>query len=204
MVMARIKKLKKNDINKNSSIEIKYSINKIREQERKYMAVLVVFFMVLFCVVGYFTLSFNKDNYSNDSVVVDNSKMIDSSPKVLLTGADKKTDDLGLNSEVYSVEINNAQDISSKYQLLFQIDDVDIGECECNNEIFNTNDIRYSLDGENAVSFSNNDILILKEATLEANEVEIINVRMWIDSHAEVKKDILQHLHGHFVIKEIK
>ena len=57
--MARKKRLKKSDINKNNSIEISGSINRLKSQESKYTLFLVIFFMIIFCIICYYTLSFN-------------------------------------------------------------------------------------------------------------------------------------------------
>ena len=54
-----IKKLQKSDINKNSSSQVSHTIRKIKENEAKYTAVLVLVFMASFCVIGYFTLRVN-------------------------------------------------------------------------------------------------------------------------------------------------
>ena len=53
------KKLKQADISKNSSIKISGVINKIKANERRYTASLVIIFMALFMVIGYFTLKLN-------------------------------------------------------------------------------------------------------------------------------------------------
>ena len=45
--MAKSKKLSSNDINKNSSIQVSHSINKIKENELKYTIILVIIFMVV-------------------------------------------------------------------------------------------------------------------------------------------------------------
>ena len=57
------KKLKQADINRNSSIKISGVINKIKANERRYTASLVIIFMALFMVIGYFTLKLNIKEY---------------------------------------------------------------------------------------------------------------------------------------------
>lgn len=202
MTMRKIKKLKKHDINKNNSVEIKHTINKIKEQEEKYTIILVVFFMILFCFVGYFTLYFNKGNYNSNDKSVLSGVSITSSSEILLTKNHKMEDWLGVNSDVYSIEISNSQSKKAEYKLIFNSNDVGIGECECNNETFKIYDVKYSLDGENINHFDNDKELVVKTGVLEANETEVINIRMWIDSSAKIESDIVQHLHGNFSVEK--
>lgn len=197
--MKKIKKLKKSDINKNNSTEIKHTINKIKEQEGKYMTILVILFMIIFCVIGYFTLSFNRDKYNNDT----NQTIgiaVNSSPNILLTKDDKMEDWLGLKSDVHAIEISNTQSKTVKYQLVFNFDEVD--DCDCKNESFNRSDVKYSLDGDRVYNFQNNKENIIKNGTLKAGETEVINIRMWLDSFAETKEEVEQHIHGYFIVNK--
>ena len=57
------KKILQKDISRNSSIKITGTINKIKANERKYTICLVIIFMTLFTVIGYFTLKINVTKY---------------------------------------------------------------------------------------------------------------------------------------------
>lgn len=198
--MKKIKKLKKSDINKNNSIEIKHTINKIKEQEGKYMTILVVIFMVAFCVIGYFTLSFNRDKYNNDtnqSIDI----VVNSSPNILLTKDNKMEDWLGLKTDVHAIEISNVQEKTVKYQLIFNFDEVE--DCECDNKSFRRTDVKYSLDGDRVYNFEKDKENIIKNGTLKAGETEVINIRMWLDSFAETSEESEQHVHGYFIVNKI-
>lgn len=196
--MKKIKKLKKNDINKNNSTEIKHTIYRIKEQEGKYMAILVIIFMIVFCLIGYFTLTFNKDIYNkngNQSVDI----IINSSPNILLTKDNKMEDWLGLKSDVHVIEFSNIQAKTVKYQLVFNFDET--VDCNCNNETFSKSDVKYSIDGNKVYNFGKENVI--KNGTLNAGETEVINIRMWIDSFAETKEALKQHVHGYFTINKI-
>ena len=49
--MAGKKKLKQANINRNTSIEVSHTIKKIKENERKYTIILVIFFMIIIGIV---------------------------------------------------------------------------------------------------------------------------------------------------------
>lgn len=201
--MRKIKKLKKNDINKNSFTEVGHTINRIRQQEEKYTIILVVFFMALFCVVGYFTLSFNKNMTFSDKDLEAAGSILNNSPKILLTRDNIMDDSLGIKSEVYAIEVNNANAKMMNYQIVFYQDTVLEDECECNNKFFDIKDVRYSLDGENVSYFSNEKGNVVMSGTIDSNSTEIINIRMWLAAGVEKLENINDyHLHGHFVIEE--
>ena len=48
---SKSKKLKIKNINKNNNKNVENTINKIRENERKHMTILVISFMLLFCLI---------------------------------------------------------------------------------------------------------------------------------------------------------
>lgn len=200
--MRKRKKLKETDINKNSAIEIKHSINKIKEQEGKYTIILVVFFMILFSIIGYFTLSFNKERIFDGKSLKSDSNILESSPKVLLTSKNIMTDELGLSSEVYTIEVNNSNSRQVNYQLIFYQDAVSEDECACNNKTFDISNVKYSIDGDTVHNLDSGYGRIIKNGTLEANGEEIINIRMWLDSKLSSISKVGYHLHGHFAVQE--
>ena len=61
-------KLKAEDINKNTGKDISHTISKIQANERKYTIILIIFFVSLFFVVGYFSLRVNTDGLFNYQV----------------------------------------------------------------------------------------------------------------------------------------
>ena len=106
--MSRFFKKKKtnkiNNINKNYKKSISSSINKIKENEKKYMTILVIIFMIIFCLISYFTFRVNNKKLSNISEV--NSLTLTAN-NFLLTNNDIKSDSLGLKSSGNTITITN-------------------------------------------------------------------------------------------------
>ena len=64
--MASVKK-KKPDIKKRTNTKMSKSVKKIKDNENKYTFLLVLFFMLLFIVSGYFTLRVQAGTVTNIS-----------------------------------------------------------------------------------------------------------------------------------------
>ena len=64
--MASVKK-KKPDIKKRTNTKMSKSVKKIKDNENKYTFLLVLFFMLLFIVIGYFTLRVQAGTVTNIS-----------------------------------------------------------------------------------------------------------------------------------------
>lgn len=198
--MAKIKKLKQKDISKNVATDVGHSINRIKENEGRYTFLLVLLFMILFCFLGYYTLSFGKEK---NVVKVDNEEFLENSPKILLTKEDIMEDSLGLDTKVYEIEIRNTETGKVKYQITFSEDLILAGDCECDGKAFKINSIRYSLDGKNVNSLANDD-RIVKTGELAANEMEVVSIKMWLASNIKLKNNDNYHLHGHFNIEKVQ
>lgn len=199
--MARISDLRKKHINKNGNIQKKHTINKIKSRETKYTIILVVFFMLCFCIIGYNVLSFNPTPLLNDVKGVSSNRYVTSSSQVVtLTDDDIMSDANGLVSTSYKVVVDNttAQEVS--YQLLFERDRDMTLLCECSDRVFNSSQIKYSLNGTDVNVF--NEDMVIKEVTLNQGDSEEIYLKLWIDSSVMNVRDY--HFHGHFVLKEIK
>lgn len=192
--MARVKKLKLKDINKNSAIEKKYTINKIKKQELKYTIILVSVFMLIFTFLGYKLLAFNE----NDLKVSIKKNTLESfgfnSPVVLLT---KNNIFDEINSKCYILKIDNKKNKNLKYQILFVSDDENKQICGCKN--INNFTIKYSVN--NKVKVLDNS-LIVNEGVVSANSLEEILIKIGFDKNSFLTEN--SHFHGHFVIEEIK
>ena len=104
--MAKLKKLSSNDINKNSSVQVSHSINKIKENELKYTIILVIIFMVVFAFAGYISLRVSND-YINDKVFY-NYNLAFSTNSVTLTNRNILSDENGLKSKGVNYTIKNS------------------------------------------------------------------------------------------------
>lgn len=196
--MARKKRLKKSDINKNNSIEISGSINRLKSQESKYTLFLVIFFMIIFCIIGYNTLSFNdkvmiygkSDDISTDYV---SSK----SELVTLTENNVLSDEAGLLSKNINVEIENGSDFELNYRIIFKQDDNIVLSCGCLDKKIDSSLIKFSIDGEKIQQL--NGEMVITEGSLEPSKNIVIPVKMWVSEEVS-NKDL--HFHGHFVLEE--
>ena len=115
--MFKKKKLKEKDINKNNFTEKKHTINKIKKQETKYTVFLVIFFMVLFSIIGYNILVFNDKDLEN--IVLEKDETLENltftSPSITLNENDILDDDKGLEKKPYRLRIENNKSTKVKY-----------------------------------------------------------------------------------------
>lgn len=197
--MVRKKKLKKSDINKNNSIEISGSINKLKSQEAKYTLFLVMFFMIIFCIIGYNTLSFNdkvmiygKSNDTSDDYISSKSEL------VTLTENNVLSDEAGLLSKNINVEIENGSDFELNYRIVFKQDDNIVLSCGCLDKKMDSSLIKFSIDGEKIQQLDGE--MVITEGRLEPSKNIVIPVKMWVSEEAS-NKDL--HFHGHFVLEEL-
>ncbi len=191
-------KLKVNDINKNTSKDISHTISKIQANERKYTFILAVVFLLIFCLIGFLSLRFNSEELVNYSDSISIASLSSSSKVVFLTNNNKLSDSAGLRSEACKINFfNNTMD-DLNYKIVF-VEDYDAKKkCGCFDSNFNLMDIKYSLDGKNIRSFSNNDGVITT-GFLNPGQMDTIKLRIWISD----KSINNGHIHGYFQIKKI-
>ncbi len=197
--MFKKKKLKEKDINKNNFTEKKHTINKIKKQETKYTVFLVIFFMVLFSIIGYNILVFNDKDLEN--IVLEKDETLENltftSPSITLNENDILDDDKGLEKKPYRLRIENNKSTKVKYTVFLEEDKFAQKTCGCNNN--NNYLLKYSLDKKN-ISIFNNDTPIIREIREKSKE-EIL-ITLWLDKNSSLTENF--HFHGHFVLKEIK
>lgn len=189
------KKLKQANINRNTSVEVSHTIKKIKENERKYTIILVIFFMIIIGIVGYNVLTIdNNELYSDIKTASNTSSYLSlSSNNITLTNKNIMNDKDGLKSKKYAIHITNNTGKVKKYKVYFVSDDKD--NCKCGNKLFNKNNIRYSIDGD--VLSLDNDLFV--EGILRKNEKRNIIFNMWISDEFNSNEEL--HFHGHFIIK---
>lgn len=196
----KIKKITKYDISKNSSIQLGHTIKKIKENERKYTIILVSFFIVLFCFIGYSTLSINSEVLLSNI----NSKKIytgvySSGRTVTMTSENIMSDEEGLNSELYTFAINNDTSSDYYYKLILSEDESAKAHCECNNNI-NEAHIKYSLDGVNVLTLDNNEEMVITKDMIKEEETENITIRLWLSESSNNNQDY--HIHAKLMLVE--
>jgi len=191
------KKKKKTTRNKNKFT----GLEKLMEYETLYTILFVLFFMVLFCVIGYYSLRVhNKSIFSPFQSHKDESLFSVSSSIVTLTEESSLIDDVGLNYHKYAILIDNHQNKEVKYQLLFEEDNDVKSTCGCSFPSFQYSMIHYSIDQKSPLVFQNEKMVLLEDSILSNEKKELI-VSMWLSE--ELRDFGSFHIHGHFTVKEV-
>lgn len=189
-------KLTKKDIG-GSKNNILHSINHIRANENKVIAILTVIFIVIFGVVGYFTLTVDSSSLlSNISKSADITGVSVSTRVVTLDSEDVMSDEEGLKSLPITVSIHNGLEDLYSYQLSLKYDEFIKKACECEKSI-DKNYIHYSVDGINVKTL--NDDMILDVNSVEESTGKDINIRIWVSN--EINLDDETHFHGRFNVE---
>lgn len=202
--MSRFFKKKKtnkiNNINKNYKKSISSSINKIKENEKKYMTILVIIFMIIFCLISYFTFRVNNKKLSNISEV--NSLTLTAN-NFLLTNNDIKSDSLGLKSSGNTITITNNTNELINYKLKLVRDIQNINKDNCSDREVPLEYIRYSIDGVNVstiVPKKNGEIVIIT-GCLKGHKTKKLNIKLWLAE--DITRDKNYHFHGYFTVEKL-
>lgn len=188
---------KSSDVNKNSGIKITHTINKIKEHEARYTAILTGIFMVLIVAVVYFSIRFENSNLSSYSKYTSYSHLSSSGRIVHIGNNDIKSDNEGLKSEPVSVSFSNMTNHTINYVIRFEKEESMIENCNC--EIADYKNIRFSLDGKNVRTFDNDD-MIVTTGMIKSNNDDALNVRFWFDNELDKNSDC--NFYGKFVFEE--
>ena len=192
-------KLKIQDVNKNTGKNISHTISKIQDNERKYTFILVIFFMLLFFVIGYLSLKAKNTNFFNYSNNINGAYLSLSSKVVFLGEKNKISDNNGLLSDGIDISFYNTTDEDINYKLIL-VDDTDLGIlCGCKNEMFDKNYIRFSIDGVNVKRFFNNE-MVITTGYLEMGKTANINLKMWQD----INSLNTGHFHGKVIFEKME
>lgn len=190
--MARLRKMiSEEDISKNSSVKISGTINRIKANERKYTIYLVIIFMFLFTIVGYFTLKFNVDDYNKD---LKKDSITLNSDIVTLSEEDRLSDLDGLKSKSYKITIESGIEEATRYRIRLVKDDTLTDMCGCLEEI-KPSDLRVSFDGD-IVTYNNFDDIVIDTGKIRVHEVRTTYVKIWLS------EDATTHFHGRFILEK--
>lgn len=175
--MPKRKKLRQEDIKKNTSVEISHTINKIKENERKYTIILVLIFMICFIVIGYFSLRIN-----NDYVVSKEDLYTNYNTEVILTNQNIMSDQDGLKSKELVYHLDNKNNRLIIYKIILVLD---------KNNIVDSHYIKYALDDGIVKTLDEN--MIITKGILEGYQNTDVKVRFWIDNSIPKGKDYYFH-----------
>jgi preprotein translocase subunit SecG len=198
-VKSRSKKnLNKSEI-KNSKNNILHSINHVRANEKKVMAILVGVFIILFVVLGYFTLTIDSSNLMSEVKKSANNiiGISVSTSSITLDSDDVMDDESGLQSKAVTLSINNEYPDSYSYRVFLEEDDYLKKQCECEKTI-DKSSLRYSLDGINVKTFDED--MLIDIGSVDSLSGKDINVRIWVDKDASLDDET--HFHGTLKIEQ--
>ena len=199
MKKKRVEKLSVHDINKSSNVDISHSINKIKENEIKYTIIIVILFMMLFFVIGYVSLRLKTISFFDYSSNFNGAYVSLSSNVITLDEDDKMSDDLGLTLDGINLELNNTISEDYNYKIVFVEDEEMKNKCHCSSDLFNIEDIRYSIDGLNVKSFTKDNMLITT-GYLGMGKKDKINLKIWLDKNSQS----IGHFHGKIYFEKIE
>ena len=176
MARKRTKKLNIHDIHKNNDVEVSHAIQKIKENERKYTAILVLIFMSIFVVLGYFSLRVNYHYLSENNYLPVNSYST-AGEVITLTTDNILSDQEGLLSLPYHYQFSNDYSKDINYQIVLVQDKDYTNLCGCDS--FANNNIRYSLDGKTIKKLPEDGVI--ENGVLRSNSVRDLSIYLWVD-----------------------
>ena len=204
--MKKKSRLHSYDIHRNSSVQISHTILKIKEHERRYTFILVVFFLCCFCFVGYEafvvpTKTINSIDLSNNvQSLAPTSTGVSFSGRVFGLSSSSMMSSLeGLSSLPIYYEIQNNSLEDYPYQIVLVFDELNQKKCGCFNHVIDLQYLRFSLDGKTVHSFSDSSFVI-DEDVLKVGEARTYSIRIWVDQEALINDD--DHFHGYFVLQK--
>jgi len=200
-VARKIKSLSKEQINKNNSIELRHYIDKIKSQERKYTFILVIFFMILFCIIGYVTLTVNREVLIENVGGQESNNSSNTEVIVTLSKNDIINDIDGLSLDGNNISVENNSSDEAEYKVFFKQDLEASKSCGCGEKTISKEFIKYSTDGATTKNLSSTKE-VLFFGKLEKGESRVINIKMWLDNSLKIDNNF--HFHGCIVVEEIK
>ena len=187
------------DINKSSSKDISHTINKIKENETKYTIILVIFFMTLFFVIGYVSLRVKTISILDYSSDFNSAYVSLSSSVITLDDNDIMSDSMGLASNGINLSFHNTVSKDLNYKLILVEDDDMKRICGCSSDLFNIENIRYSIDGKTVKGISK-DSMLLTTGFLEMGKNDNINIKIWLADNSLNSG----HFHGRIYFEKIE
>ncbi len=187
-------KLQQKQIQKNTSINVSNTIYKIKANERKYTAILVVFFMVCFGFMGYFAFRIDvpMEYMTVTQSVKENRGIVSSSSTITLSKEENVTEEEGLRTPENEVTIKNNMMETVFYQVKLIEDEMMHEKCGCDENHVPIDSIRYSLDGKEVLTLPPD--AVLWEGTLKPTERIRIPLQIWTENMEQ------EHFHGRIEI----
>ena len=197
-------KKRKPEIKKRKTTKVSKSIKKIKAHEKKYTFILVLFFILLFIIIGYFTLRIQTriTNGKTKEVVEThdlNYRIVSDGEVITLTDNDVLSDENGLNKDGYLFSYKNKSRDKIKYRIRLVKDNNMIKDCDCAGKTIDFQNLKYSIDGNKIEKFQNSD-MVVAEGVLNNNTYNTINLKLWVDENFDKSN---YHFHGHLEMEEL-
>ena len=185
------------DVNKNSGIKISHTINKIKENERKYTFYLTSLFMVLIVVFAYMVFRVDADSLTSLDYTMAYQHLSSSGKMVYMNEDNIMSDEEGLVSEPVFVNFSNMTNHTINYVIKFVEEKDMVENCKC--EIVDYKKIKFSVDGVNIQTFDNED-MVVTSGMIKSNNEDTLKVHFWIDN--DMPEDSECNYYGRFVFQE--
>lgn len=193
------KKLTMGDIS-TSSKNISHSISKIKENECKITAVLVIVFLCLFGVIGYFVSSIDSTKLFNNASGINITGVSFSSNIFTLSSDSVMSDAEGLKTTPHIIRMSNHFDYDYNYLMSLKENELLRNNCD-NCKGIDKSLIRYSVDGVTVKSLENNN-MNLDVGFIEESSDKEIAVRLWLSDSAVLDEQSI--FNGTFSFSEVK
>ena len=132
----------------------------LKEYETIITAFFVLFFMLLFCFIGYYSLRVqNKSIFSSLQSENTGDLTLSSSTVTLTTQYSSMPDSIGLQYHKYGVSIENKNSKDISYELIFEINSNLQRKCGCSFPNFNYSMIHYSIDQKDVLTFIDDNMI---------------------------------------------
>lgn len=198
MARIRVPKIKRSsDVNKNSGIKISHTINKIKDNEMKYMVILTGVFMVLIVCCVYFGMRYDAKGFGSVDYTKAASHLSASGMVVHIGQNDIMSDSEGIKNKPVSVSFSNMTNHSINYVIRFAKEEFMSESCKC--DLVDYDKIKFSLDGMTVNTFKNEE-MIVTSGMIKSRDEDELNVRFWIDDSQDKNKDC--NFYGKFVFEE--
>lgn len=196
------KKLTMGDIS-TSSKNISHSISKIKANECKITVILVIIFLCMFGVIGYFVSSIDSTKLFNNANGINFVGVSFSSNVFTLSSDSIMSDEEGLKSNPHIIKMSNH--FSYDYNYLVSLKENDLLKNVCDDcKSIDKNLIRYSIDGITVKSLEN-DNLDLGIGSIEEKTDKEIAIRLWLSDGANLdEKSIFNGMFNFSEIKELE
>ncbi len=200
--MARIRKRTINKkISKNTSVNISYTIKKVKDHEQKYTIILVVFFMIIFAFIGYHSLKISNMVSSSEEglSIKEKDKLFGGSPIIELSESQEMNSEDGLKQDPYIFEMENRSNQEVSFRISLQESEALEKEWGYEEQKIENFPIKYSKDNQTVETLGESNIIM--EGILKPKEKEKLPIQVWLDTMPNKEE---YHFLGYFILEEIK